>query len=423
MASKTANTPPLSDRPERSHRAWLTVAALFLSSLVVQGTALGGITMFDAHILKALDVTRGAFKFRDTVYAMSIAGFSFAMPWICSWIGVRTTLIAGLAALSVVLAGYSFVTSLDAVYGLQLILGFSSAATHVVMVMIVLARWFEADDPRRGIALGITVAGASSGAALLSGFAALALEHLPWRTVFLGSAALPLLLVPFVWAVVRPPIQGIADPWGLKVRKTGLSGFAWGDLLTWPTLILAVAVLPIFYVASSIATNLVLMLTGKGVTTAAAAGAVSLWFLSGLIGKVASGFVLMRLQLLRAWLSCVVLMLAGSLLLWTAPSFQMAAIAMVGLGWGGGFPLAQLQIATVFPGPSLARVLGAFVVLESLGAAAGATGSAVLADRFGYDMALGLNAFLLLAALTAGACLGGAVSPIATRLRFALIRR
>lgn len=376
-------------------RVWLLVAALFLCTLLIQGMSLGGIAMFDKHVLDQLGTTRAAFKFRDLVYILSASFSCLIMAWLCEKIGVRAVVIIGLAALSCALAGYSVLSSLWMVYVLQAIVGFSYACIHVVVLMIILSRWFSPTDPRRGIALGICVSGASCGAVVMSQLVVLLFGHFEWHMVFRVLAFLPFLIAPLVWFAVRTPDDAQRGDW--LISRKGALGFSL-ELFARPIAgVLMIAIIPVFYVSACIASHTVLMLTDKGLSSAVAAGALSTLFSCGLIGKAGSGFLLLRLKLDHAWLLLCGSLLCGSLLLLLMPDrAYLAGLAFVGLGWGGCFPLAQLKIAEFYPGPTLAQVLGMFVVFESFGSAAGAWLTAILYDMWGnYSVPFAVNCGLI----------------------------
>jgi MFS family permease len=378
---------------------WIVVAALFAIAVLVQGIALGAMTLFDEKLLAALEVNRGAFKLRDALFLLSTAISCLMLGRICELFGVRRTMVLGLATLSLVLLGYSFVPSLPVVYLLHMLLGFSLSTAHVVMILIILSRWFEAEDPRRGIALGIAVSGASCGAVLMSHLVAAWLALLDWITVFRVLALLPIPAVPLVLFLVRPPRSGTDQGWllGGAAGPANLGQALSAVLRSRSALLLLLGIVPIFYVSAAIATNTVLLLRGLGLSLQVAAAGVGTMFLFGLVGKISSGFLLLRLRLTTCWLAFVSAMLAGSLLLWGAalPAHSIG-IALIGLGWGGCFPLAQLRIASVFDGPNLPRILGIFVVLESLGSASGTWLMGALYDLSGsYSLPLAVNAALL----------------------------
>lgn len=399
MTESLTETAPATAAPSR--RVWLIVAVLFLCTMLVQGMALGGIVLFDDRVLGALGASRSAFKFRDLVYMLATSFSCLMMAWLTEKIGVRAVVTLGLVALSAVLMGYSAVTSLGQLYALQGLLGFAYACVHVVVLMIVLSRWFAVDDPRRGIAVGICVAGASCGAVLMAQVASALIAQMPWRQVFPILAALPFAVVPFVWLVIRTPDDGRGGDW--LISREGTFGFSFRLFWRRSTAILMAALVPVFYVSACMAAHAVLMLRDKGLSTGVAAGAVSLIFSLGLVGKFGSGFLLLRLSLERAWLLMMGCMLAGSLLLAVFPEqAYMPGLALVGLGWGGCFPLAQLKIGAVYRGPALAQVLGLFVVFESFGSAAGAWLTALMYDAFGgYGVPFTLNCMLLAGGIVA----------------------
>jgi MFS family permease len=390
---------PASSRDAR--HVWVIVAVLFACTFVVQGMALGGIVVFDDRMLAALGTTRGAFKFRDLVYMLATSTSCLGMAWLVEKLGVRVVISLGLVALVGVLLGYSQVTTLTQLYLLQALLGFAYACIHVVVLMIVVSRWLGVDDPRRGIAIGICVSGASCGAALTAQLSSGLLAHIPWRHAFPVLAFLPVLVLPLVWLVIRPPADANRDSW--LVSRDGALGFSWQLFAQRKSLMLMIALVPVFYVSACDASHVVLMLRDRGLSTTVAAGAVSLIFSLGLVGKFGSGFLLLRLSLDRAWLLMMSCMLVGSLLLAVFPEqAYLPGLALVGLGWGGCFPLAQLKISAVYPGPALAQVLGLFVFFESFGSAGGAWFTGLMYDRFGgYSVPFALNCALLAAGIVA----------------------
>ena len=390
-------------------RGWLAIGALFLNALVIQGMAIGGITMFDDRVIAALDTTRGALKFRDLIYISATALSCLAIGWIVERIGVRTTAVLGLLLMSAILAAYGQVGSVGAIYILHAALGFSFASTHVVVLMIVISRWFPPGDPQRGIALGIAIAGASLGAVVLSRVIAIGLAETDWHGVMQGLALLPLILILPTWLLIKPPNASEVDPWRVSL-KAGVGsdsnaepGFSFSAVATVRGLLLMASIIPVFYVSACIASHTVLMVRDRGLSDSASADALAALFLAGLIGKASSGFFLLRLSLTWVWVGFLLAIIAGSTLLVAGPADTfLAAIALCGFGWGGCLPLSNLRIADAYAGRGLARVLGVFVLCESIGSSAGAWLTGVMFDRWsGYQGPLIVNLVLLLAAAAA----------------------
>lgn len=389
-------------------RGWLAVGALFVNAFVIQGLAIGGITMFDDRVIAALETTRGALKFRDLIYIFATAASCLTIGWVVERIGVRLTAVIGLVVMSVILAAYGQVGSLATIYVLHGVLGFAFASTHVVVLMIVISRWFPAGDPRRGIALGVAIAGASLGAVVLARVIAFGLSITDWRGVMTGLAVLPLILIPLTWLLVRSPEPRAADPWGIVAGRDGSAvGFSFSSVMNAHGLILMASIIPAFYVSACAASHIVLMLRDQGASDVVAAGGVAAFFLAGLAGKASSGFFLLRISLGATWCGFLAAMMAGSTLLWAGPGAAFSvAVALIGFGWGGCLPLSNLRIAEIYPGAGLARVLGVFVMCESFGSAAGAWLTGVMFNSWGsYNGPLAINLALLIGAGVAFALL------------------
>lgn len=398
---RAPGAPGSAGEPTRDGRwAWFTVAALFAATLLIQGTALAGITMFDDRILDALHITRSTLKFRDLIYIFTASFSCLFMARLCQLIGARAVVAIGLASFSVVMLGYSAANSILIVYLSHALLGFAYACVHVVVFMVVLTRWFRADDPRRGIGLGICVAGGSCGAIVTSQIIALLLADLPWRQVFQILALAPFALMVLV-LLIRTPRDGAYGRW--HSGSPASLGFSFRMIATRPAMAMMLSIVPTFYVSSCAASHTALMLRGQGLSLTAAATGVGAMFSAALVGKFGSGFLLLRLRLQTAWLLSMGFMILGAALLVIAPrSASLPALAAMGLGWGGCFPLAQLKIGEIFPGDALARVLGAFVVFESIGSAAGAWLTALMYDASGsYTLPFTVNVAFLLAGFAA----------------------
>ncbi len=386
--------------PAQSRHVWLMVAVLFCSTLLIQGTALAGITLFDARIMDELGITRSVLKFRDLIYILTASFSCLFMAQLCERFGARTMVVIGLGSFSVVMLGYAVARSIALIYLSHALLGFAYACVHVVVLMVILARWFDAGDAKRGIALGICISGASCGAIASSQAIAAMLVHLPWRSVFVVLAAVPVVILPFT-RIIRTPRDGRFGDWSVESQAS--LGFSFRMLASGPAIAMMLAIVPIFYVSACIGSHTALMLRGQGLTLAAVAGGVSAFFTAALAGKFGSGFLLLRFRLQTAWLLAMGLMVAGSTVLLAAPdTAYLPALALLGLGWGGAFPLAQLKIGEIFPGDALTRVLGAFVVFESIGSAAGAWLTALMYDASGaYTLPFLINLVLLIAGFLA----------------------
>jgi MFS family permease len=147
---------------------------------------------------------------------------------------------------------------------------------------------------------------------------------------------------------------------------------------------------------------------GRGFSPMDAGFSYTVLFYLGLIGKIASGFLADRLGRKPVFVSTLLIMALGAVLL-TRPgaSVLWAGLVFFGLGWGGLYTLLQLLAADYFGPQHLGKILGAITVLDTFGGGLGPPLIGAIRDRAGsYD-----NAFLLVAGLVTVALL------IATQFR------
>ncbi len=386
-------------------RGWWVLGITCLIVALSNGMTLGGITVFDASLLEALGVGRAELKFRDLVQMLTAAAAAPLLGLLADRIGVRPLMITGLVLLAAGFAGYSRVDSLAGVYLLHVLLGLGLSSTGLVLAVSVVSRWFTR---RRGLALGLVLAGASVGNGLLPLLNAQLNARLGWQGAFLALAALPLLLVPLVlWRVTERPAAGHASTagndasTGAAAASTDPAGHAAfrRALRDRDFLLLALIAFCTFLSLVGLTAHLFLILRDQGLPDTRAAAGLTLLFAMGLAGKLLAGLGADRWGLRPAFLGCLATMVLGALLLAVGHGgTPWLAIGVVGLGWGGIYTMQQLAAAQLFSGPALGRIVGVLVLVDSTGAALGPWGMGALYDRQGsYDLAFALLVALLAA--------------------------
>jgi MFS family permease len=383
-------------------RGWWVLGITCLIVALSNGMTLGGITVFDASLLEALGAGRAELKFRDLVQMLTAAAAAPLLGLLADRVGVRPLMIAGLVLLAAGFAGYSRVDSLAGVYLLHVLLGLGLSSTGLVLAVSVVSRWFTR---RRGLALGLVLAGASVGNGLLPLLNAHLNASLGWRGAFLALAALPLLLVPLVlWrAVDRPAADaGPADGPASGDGAAGNAAFR-RALRDRDFLLLALIAFCTFLSLVGLTAHLFLILRDQGLPDTHAAAGLTLLFAMGLAGKLLAGVGADRRGLRPVFLTCLGTMVLGAVLLALAGGgAPWLAIGVVGLGWGGIYTMQQLAAAQLFSGPALGRIVGTLVLVDSTGAALGPWGLGALYDRHAsYDVAFALLVALLAASWVA----------------------
>jgi MFS family permease len=213
------------------------------------------------------------------------------------------------------------------------------------------------------------------------------------------AALLPLLLVPLVLALVRErgtepaPAAGATAAGPASLAALGSREF----------LLLALIAFCTFYSLVAVTTHLFLYFKDRGFADATAAASLTVMYLTGICGKLGAGALADVVGVKRAFAALLVVMFGGVMLLAASLGETVwLAVAMTGLGWGGVYTLQQLVATELFAGPSLGRIVGTLVLIDSVGGALGPAVTGWLYDLHGsYDFALrAILVLLLLAGVT-----------------------
>lgn len=386
---------------------WGIVLPAFLVIWVTNALTLAGLNVFDAKLLAELGVERGPLKFGDTIQLLVSGALAPLGGWLADRYGVRPVMLVGVLLLSAGLYGYGHVDSLSDVYLMRVLTGASLAGAGLVICVTIVSRWFVA---KRGLALGLMLAGTSLGNALFPQLnAALIAEH-GWRDAFAIICLIPLLLLPLILFVVKewPDRIGL-QAYGAAAAASGvdpkqLAGYEFRDALRSANFwLIGTAAFCTFYSILGLANNLFLHMSDLGFGPADAAQAYFPLFVMGLLGKIAAGALADVLPRKAVFGACLTLMFAGALLLATLrPGLVLPALYLFGLGWGGNYTLLQGLVADVFGARSLGKILGGITVLDATGGALGPWVTGALFDvTHSYRLGFGVIACLIAVSLAA----------------------
>ncbi len=210
---------------------------------------------------------------------------------------MRIMLLLGGVLISVGYASISLATSFNHVL---ISFGLFIAPANVLLgpmaVTVLLSRWFA---KRRGLVIGIAIAGVAVGSIVYPLIIRELLNHMPWRSAFqVFGLMLLAITVPLALLVVNHPHDkglhadgGSEDPASVAAARAAPKISA-SVVLSDPTFWLAVVV---FGLVSSgmkgMVTNLSPMAIDNGVSASAAAGLISIYGIAGLVAK--GGFALL----------------------------------------------------------------------------------------------------------------------------------
>jgi predicted MFS family arabinose efflux permease len=274
-----------------------------------------------------------------------------------------------------------------------------------------LAAWF---DRRRGLALGISMAGVGLGAMVVPQIAQALIASIGWRGAYACLGLLMLAIAfPAVALWIREPRPGEGEhrrvhsgaiP-GLTAREAMRTGRFW--LLAPIFFLVALALL-------GFSGHIVPLLTDRGLSPTAATATFGLLGLATLTGRVTTGYLVDRIfapyVAAAFWFSPV----AGFALLMTGTGFLPAVgVVLVGLGLGAEVDMLAFLNSRYFGQRAFGQLYGYFFMCFSLGGACGRALDGYLFDLAGsYAPALIGSAVALVAAVALLSRLGAYAYPV-----------
>ena len=372
---------------------WVIAFCSLLIMWITNGLTLAGLTVFDEEILNFLggengsEGLRGPLKFRDLITLFASGLMAPFIGAIADRVGVRPLMVIGFLLLSAGNFFYSKIADMNDIYLIHVVLAMSLACSGLVINVMIVSKWFV---KHRGIALGITVAGTSLGNAALPQLNAWLVAEFGWRTAFVYTSVIPLLLIPLVIFVMRerPEDMGLTAP-GAEAAVNGMSpaltGMSYrGALGTREFWLLAGIAMLTFYSILSLLTHLFLHMREQGFEPQVAASGLTVLFLLGIVGKLLSGVLADVLGRRVVFVGSLSIMCTGAWLLISTNELTFwPAIVLLGFGWGGLYTLLQLLAADTFGVRDLGKILGTITVLDTFGGGMGPFITGLMYDRFG----------------------------------------
>lgn len=287
-------------------------------------------------------------------------------------------------------------------------IGFFGAAATAMPYAVAISRQF---DSNRGIALALMVSGAGFGALLLPSFANWLMENYGWRIGYAGVGLLVGLvaLAGLVFCFRTPPLQdqGHAAGTDLSLREIYLS--------SGPFWLVALSILGISIALVGVITNLVPILTDRGISSAKAASIVGLLGAASWVSRLAIGLLLDRVH--AKYIAAGIFLLSAMGIVIVAVSANGAGIylaaILLGLGIGAEADLITFTMSRYFPARSLSRALGAVWIFWAWGNGIGVFLASLSYDLSGdYDLAFVLFTVLAIVSCAIVLRLGAYVFPV-----------
>lgn len=362
---------------------WHLVAAV-LVALMLCGTTTVVATfgVLTAHWTRAFGWTQGSMAGGLSLFLLST---TLAVPVVGEAVerfGSRRTAIGGIIAFAGLLAvAGASITSLPGLMVFYTLAGAVGAFTNPIVYIKAVSAWF---DRRRGLALGLAVAGQGLGAAVLPPLVERISEAFGWREAFyLLAAGLVLLVMPLLLAFVRddPTACGAQPDGDEAVGRTAPLGDAEAGLtlreaLRTRAFWIIIAVFLLFGMTSyALTSHFVYLMLHRGVGTLPQIAMLSsVAGVAMIVGRLIFGWLLDRCPIPLVGAGGALCAVAALVLLVRVTSIDPLAwtmAALMGAAMGAETDLLSILVGRYFGRRALSRIYSWHNVSFLLGAAAG----------------------------------------------------
>jgi MFS family permease len=331
--------------------------------------------------------------------------------------GIKRVMLPILALYGLSIAALSLTPASVAVYTmLYVFMGIAGAGQGPLPYVKSISAWFDA---RRGLALGIAMAGVGIGVFIVPQVVRVLIQDYGWRIAYMGLGALMFLVAfPSMALLVREPEEGFARrrlrlaqavdvvlP-GLSVREVLMGSRFW---------LLALSVLCVSTVVNGFGVHIVPLLTDRGLSPAVATSMLGVFGLGTLGGRLLSGYLVDRF--FAPYIAAVFFLLGavgiGLITSGAGGAVPTFGIVLLGIAAGTEIDMLGYLSSRYFGLRHFGQLYGYIFAVFSAGAALGPYVLGVCFDRFhSYNDALFGYVGLLVLASGLIVSLGAYVFPV-----------
>ncbi len=378
-------------------RGWMIVASLFTELMLVFGAGFFTSGIFFIPLLRQFGWSRAQLASVTGALQATLGITTPVFGWVLDRVEARWLMAAGVAMVGAGFVGASRINSFAPLMLCYITVGIGLGASTLLPVSLVVANWFR---ERRGIAMGIAMAGTSAGGSIMTLAAHWAIGHGGWRFGYLFLAApMFLIAIPVLLLTVQSRPRSRSAASGKDEPKIELPGLEIGPALGARSFWMIFVIQFCFgYFAVAIVVHLPPYLVGLGYSSGVGALALSLVLICASLGKLLMGTIADRLSGRIAVALNFTITAAGFLIFLGARSPVVLALAIPILGVVIGAPIALVPFLTA-ECLGLKR-FGSIVGLTNLAYTMGAAVGPVLSGRI-YDLSHNYAAALVLFAIFA----------------------
>jgi MFS family permease len=368
------------------NRWWVVVASV--CGLLVGTGAINtfAFAVFLKPLTEDLGIGRGVFgsaaglEFLATTLGTAILG------WLLARWGTRRVMIPGLLLCALTTALQS--TLQPEVIQIYLILtlnGLFFACQSPLPYGNVVALWF---DRQRGLALGIATAGVGLGVAIIPQLAAFLIAHVGWRMGYVGLGISILIIgwLPVALFLREPPgLDPIARRAAPRAAVPTIPGILARDAFkTWRFWSFTLAFFLSIVAINGTLTQIVALLTDRGLSVQVAVGALSASGIALIFGRILSGWCLDRFWGPYVAVCFFAIPMLGIALLASGATGMVPLIGTVccGIGVGADVDLMAFFISRYFGMKEYSKISGVTFALFGLANGVGPALSGISFDRY-----------------------------------------
>ncbi len=368
-----------------------------------------GLTVFDEALLNEFSWSLRQLKLRDTINFLGASILVLGVGALVDKVGFKPPLMFGLSLLTIVYFSYSFISELMHIYLLHVLLAMVLASAGN-MVGIIGAVSLMPD--RRGLAVGLTLAGSSIGGVILPPLATGLIEVHGWRQAMQLEAVIPLVILMLVGLLLHNRIAGKQKT--APVERKSQQGVEYqAAIRTRQFIFIAIAAGLTFFCVVAVASHLFLYMRSLEFSARSASLALSLYSLVGLAGKLFTGWLSDHLSPFTLMRTNMLIMLVGLIGLFYLPVYIWVFVAVTAFGWGGLHTLYNYILLALFGMRAAGKINATVSLMQSAGAGFGAAATGWLYDLRGdYSLAF----IVILALMVAGSLLTLGIRPLNTDL-------
>lgn len=385
---------------------WLVVVGSTIALIVGNGPILlFTFGVFLKPIAEETGWSRGTMSL-GVAAALTVAGLATPMVGrlIDRW-GVKRVTLAAITLFAAGFAGISFTpASVGAFIALYALAGLLSSGQAPLPYAKAISSCFEA---RRGLALGIAMAGVGVGTALMPQIAGALVKAFGWREAYVALGALTWLIAfPAVLLFVKEaPSNDASAPMSALVGEDASAVLRSKNF--WA---IATAVVLVVTSINGVIAHFVALLTDRGMPTGTAASMIVAVGLATILGRLISGYLLDRVFGPHLAAAIFLVPLIGMAAVWfggASPAMGIVAAVCFGFGLGAEVDIIGYLVGRYFGLRRYGEIYGYIFALFTIGSGVGPYLMGLSYDAtHSYGAALAVFSIMLLASSVIIASLG-----------------